>query len=491
MSQLSIRFMACAGLAFVAGCKPQGSGNAGKVERPPVAVTVATARAETLQRRVTVVGSLHADEEVLVSNKIAGRVIEILADVGDWVEPGKELARIDPTDYQQRHDQAKFDLVETLAKLNMPVDADFTKIDIRKLPAPSAVAAETRTAKAEIDSAEADLKSFMADIEGARAELDNGEMKYLEAVRNRKIGAATEDEVADRLTRRAALKAALDGRLAKLESARVKIRTAQAKYEFAQATETIVAADAGAMIAQAERKRKIVEATKTALDETTIFAPKPKRKADGPDLPPGPRKYFVTVRSAAEGDYADEPKPLFHLMFLDPLKLKVFVPERFFGEVKLGQTVELRVSAYDRVFEGTVQRMNVVDPTNRTFEAEITVRNGERLLQPGGFAKSAILTRKDAGVVMVPQESIVSYAGVVKLFVLDGSGNPPASREVQVVVGEGREFPTGPGGIPERWVEVHPAPGETGTVKSGDQVITSGMSKLARGTKVEVKPAGK
>ncbi|MFO0947914.1 MAG: HlyD family efflux transporter periplasmic adaptor subunit [Planctomycetota bacterium] len=68
-----------------------------------------------------------------------------------------------------------------------------------------------------------------------------------------------------------------------------------------------------------------------------------------------------------------------------------------------------RTGGCDQTFIGTVSRINPsVDTTTRTFEIEITVRNQDRLLKSGSFAKAAILTRVDNDAVTVLSRSFPS-----------------------------------------------------------------------------------
>jgi RND family efflux transporter MFP subunit len=129
----------------------------------------------------------------------------------------------------------------------------------------------------------------------------------------------------------------------------------------------------------------------------------------------------------------------------------------------------VQVEAYpDRVFAGMVTRVNpTVDPQNRTFMAEIEVPNCARLLSAGGFAKAEILTRTDADILTVPPEAVVSFAGVTKVFVVEGS----VAKAVEVELGT-RE---------KDWIEVR------GALKPDAKVITSGQSQLVDGSPIRVR----
>jgi len=143
------------------------------------------------------------------------------------------------------------------------------------------------------------------------------------------------------------------------------------------------------------------------------------------------------------------------------------VPEQHSPEIALNQEVELRVRAFpDAAFKGVVARINpTVDVSTRTFGVVIAVRNGDGRLKAGGFATAEVLTDTET-VTSVPNEALVQFAGVSRVFVLDGT----RAKSVEVTVGtRDRE-----------WVEVRGLP-------AGAKVITSGHAQLVDGSTVRVK----
>ena len=104
--------------------------------------------------------------------------------------------------------------------------------------------------------------------------------------------------------------------------------------------------------------------------------------------------------------------------------------------------------------------------------------NEERLLKAGSFATASILVGADADAVTVPEEGIVRYAGVTKIFtVVDATAHA-----VAVELGTRLEIP-GEDGVARRWVEV------SGEVSPGTLVVTTGHSQLSDGAAVRVREA--
>jgi HlyD family secretion protein len=68
----------------------------GPVGAAPIATTLARAERHSITETLAVTGSLVAREEIVVGAEVDGlRIVEILADVGDRVEKGQVLARLD------------------------------------------------------------------------------------------------------------------------------------------------------------------------------------------------------------------------------------------------------------------------------------------------------------------------------------------------------------------------------------------------------------
>jgi multidrug efflux pump subunit AcrA (membrane-fusion protein) len=129
-----------------------------------------------------------------------------------------------------------------------------------------------------------------------------------------------------------------------------------------------------------------------------------------------------------------------------------------------------------------VARVNpTVDRTSRTFQAEVHVPNDDRRLSAGSFARADILTRIDPQARTVPEEAVVSFAGVTKVFAVTGG----RAREVHVRTG-GSLTVDGPGGR-RTWVELEGAGAE---LAPGTPVVTSGQSQLADGAAVRVREGG-
>ncbi len=211
------------------------------------------------------------------------------------------------------------------------------------------------------------------------------------------------------------------------------------------------------------------------LELATIRVPTPTQRENMPEQV----QYAIVSRKATEGEMLKDAPGLstatFELVMDGVLKLEAQVPERYAAEVKAGQDVQIHVDAYpDRVFTGKVVRINpTVDRGSRTFGVKVYVENPERELKAGGFAEADILTRVDPQAWTVSSESVKTYAGSKRVFVVrDGKAHT-------ISVETGIE---GAG-----WVElIHAANAD---LRADDILIRGGQDKLAEGVPVQIRNA--
>ncbi len=154
---------------------------------------------------------------------------------------------------------------------------------------------------------------------------------------------------------------------------------------------------------------------------------------------------FIKDRAVTEGQFLRTNSPVVTVVQTSPLKLKVDVPESAVAFVRVGRPVEFSVDAFpDRVFAGRISRIApAVEQQSRTLKLEALVNNPEGTLKPGFFARVTIQTDRTDEVLVVPAESLVSVAGLEKVFVIEAGkvservvrSGSRAGNEVEVVEG--------------------------------------------------------
>ena len=146
---------------------------------------------------------------------------------------------------------------------------------------------------------------------------------------------------------------------------------------------------------------------------------------------------IVVARDASIGEMASPTDTLFTVADLSRVWIELNVFERDLGRVRVGQSVEVTVTAYlGRTFPGRIVYIGaVLDPEQRTVPARVQLLNADGALKPGMFATASI--QVGAGgpvVVVVPSDAVQEVDGKTVVFV---PGNKPGEfRTVQVEVGE-------------------------------------------------------
>ena len=164
-------------------------------------------------------------------------------------------------------------------------------------------------------------------------------------------------------------------------------------------------------------------------------------------------------------------EPVAELVIENPLRLWTNVPERYSDEVKVGQPVRSgRARIPDTIFEGKVAgSTRRSTPSAGRSRSRRAVPNNRGLLRPGGFAKASIVTSRGRPGDGRPHRVGRPFAGVTKLFVVEGD----KAHAINVETGlEG-----------QGWVEV------IGELPAEAQVVTTGQIQLADGTPVVIRSA--
>jgi len=156
--------------------KATTSAGVGAAVADPVAVDVTTAAAisRNLERGLEVVGSLAADEEVVIGAQVPGELAELKVDFGSYVTAGQVIARIDQRDAKLRIEQAEAALRQTLARLGMLGVKDGEKFDVRQ-------STDVRIAQGALDLASVELERAARLIEKgdiARAVYDQARINH-------------------------------------------------------------------------------------------------------------------------------------------------------------------------------------------------------------------------------------------------------------------------------------------------------------------------
>jgi membrane fusion protein (multidrug efflux system) len=180
---------------------------------------------------------------------------------------------------------------------------------------------------------------------------------------------------------------------------------------------------------------------------------------------------FVGMRRIDVGDTVGAGVPVIAVLDLNPVKVRVGIPEAEIGKVAEGARAVVTIPSLDgRQFEGKVEVVGVAaEPASRTYTAKIAVANPGRLLRAGMVSETRIFGTQMVNARTVPGDAIVRDAeGVVHVYVYS-----PAQKRVHL-----------------RRVEVGAPVGAEVEIRAGltgdEQVVVAGQQNVREGSPVKL-----
>ncbi|HBC57472.1 MAG TPA: secretion protein HlyD [Gammaproteobacteria bacterium] len=302
-----------------------------------------------------------------------GKVIELRRDEGESVRQGETLAILNDAAIRAKLDMA----AQQLAALEKQLQAANTYLEILT----DQVDLEIKQAKASVNVAEAKLQTARAAF--TVAEKESQRVKKLEqqqyASEQMKDTAILQTEVRESSIREA--EAAVLQTQAQLALAKLGRKRIDAKR-----------AERDALSMQSAQAESSMRELKALIDDWNIQSP-----LNG----------TILTRSIELGEQVRPGMPLFTLMDLQRVTLKVFIPETQIGQLTLNQEAEVLIDAYpDRRFPARVKQIaqqaeftpkNVETREERVklvFAVELAILdNKDNLLKPGMPADALIVVQ--------------------------------------------------------------------------------------------------
>jgi len=132
---------------------------------------------------------------------------------------------------------------------------------------------------------------------------------------------------------------------------------------------------------EVERSKAVLEASKTAVTDTTVLSPLPG---------------LVLSKNFENGEYVNAGSPIATIANMNDCWIKIYIPSSQLGLIKIGQLTEVKVDAFPgRVFRGEIkeisqnaeftprQSITQRERANMVFGVKIKIDNTEGVLKPG------------------------------------------------------------------------------------------------------------
>jgi multidrug efflux pump subunit AcrA (membrane-fusion protein) len=390
--QLSLLALTLTGLFLFAvscgGSKANVRNDANTAAQPAaVEITTAAAIVRDLPRFFEATGSLTGDEQTDVSPLIAGKVVLVGVELGSYVKRGQTIVRLDDVDSKLRVQQGQAQVEQAKAALRQAEE----KVGIR--------------------TGQSFDPSKLPEVGNARVALELAEKNLRRSEKLIESGDVSRSAYDQQKAERDQLKEQYDAALSLARQNYAAVMTARAN------------------VANAESQLNLALRSQSYAN---VYSP-----IDG----------YVADRSADLGEYVSTTSKVATIVRINPLRVRIDIPEQAIPTVNVGQSVSVTTSAWpDRNFSGRIARISPnVTPTSRTLTVEAEIENGSGALKPGQFATVRILQSRSAPAVLVPARAVLTESGVSRVFVIkDGHAQ---QRQVQLGQTEGDlvEIKTGVG----------------------------------------------
>jgi multidrug resistance efflux pump len=352
-------------LLWIISCsssKAEEQSKAGGEEKKTISITVDKAEAREIPAYIQATGSFTADEESEIAPKVAGKITNVYANVGEFVGRGKTIAKIDDRDARLRLAEAEARVKQSQAavrqaeaRLGLRPNGKFNSSTIP-----------------EVRQANANYEQVMAELKQAEA----NENRYRDLVETGDISMANYEQYrTNRDTARARVKAAKQA----LEAA---VNASKQNNQIIKSAEVAV-----------EAAQTQVATAKQAIADTIVSAP---------------FSGFISERPVAVGEYVTSSTPVAKLLRTNPIKIQIQIAEADIPRISIGRGVSIEVDAYkDRRFAGTVTAVNpAIDPISRAATVEAQIQNDGNVLRSGMFATAKITSEGGSSGVFVPKSAV-------------------------------------------------------------------------------------
>jgi multidrug efflux pump subunit AcrA (membrane-fusion protein) len=336
-----------------------------KTGRAAVAVAVETRPIykDTIHDVGVFTGSLEAKSRFDVAPKVAGWLKELLVDVGDTVERNQIIAVLDDEEFAQEVEQAR----------------------------------------AELQVAKANAANYASDLD-----INKREYERSKQLREKQIASASELDVSE-----------------------ASFNASQTRYKVSLAQ--VAQKEAALKTALVRLSYTKVRAFWEDVNQPSTVSVTPSQKKQGRDGPAARRPQardtigdantprVVGERFVDVGELLSVNQPIVSILENNPLTAVVYVIERDYPKVTIGQQAVVTTDAYPgRTFTGSITRIApLLKESSRQARLEMEVPNPDHTLKPGMFVRARVEFARHENATLVPLPALVKRNNKDGVFVAD------------------------------------------------------------------------
>jgi membrane fusion protein (multidrug efflux system) len=204
---------------------------------------------------------------------------------------------------------------------------------------------------------------------------------------------------------------------------------------------------------QYESSKSAYEAARLQMEYTSVRAP-----FDG----------VITARNIELGQRVNVNEALFTLADFNPLRAKIYVPEKDITRIYEGQGAAITVEAQPGIeFNGVVKMVSpVVDPESGTSKVTIDITDSKGKLKPGMFASVFITTETHTNTLIIPKRAMVLETDLDQVYIYNDGKAHKVTLKLGFTSGDNVEVLEG--------------------LQEGELVVTAGQDGLREGLPIRI-----
>jgi membrane fusion protein (multidrug efflux system) len=176
----------------------------------------------------------------------------------------------------------------------------------------------------------------------------------------------------------------------------------------------------------------------------------------------------ITARNIELGQRVSVNQSIFIVADFDPLRAKIYIPEKDIGRIFEDQEAKIAVEAEPGLeFTGRVTMVSpVVDPASGTSKVTIDIEDDKGKLKPGMFATVFITTETHHDALIIPKRSLILESDIDQVYIYREGNAHKVTLTLGFASGDDLEVLSG--------------------LQEGDLVVTAGQDGLREGLPIRI-----
>ncbi len=182
-----------------------------------------------------------------------------------------------------------------------------------------------------------------------------------------------------------------------------------------------------------------------------------------------PSNGYIGMRNLEIGETSVPGVPVFNLVNINEVYVRVPVPENEINKIKKGQTASVAIPALgSQIFTGKIEKIGVIaNPISKTYNININIRNQQKIIKPGMACNIVINTNSTKNNIAIPFSCVTKDDnGQSFVFIVDPQSKIALKKLVEL------------GAFINNKIEI------LSGISTGELVVTEGKQKLSNNVKV-------